>query len=150
MSMKKKVKKKRDDKSKPVVMLAWTFHPFRSNIKLGFGVIFLALLFCTAVYWNVKDIYLSILSLIILIFSLSSFFFPTYYTLEEDGIRVKTLMTANKYPWSSFRKYIQKGKAIHLSPFIKSNFMESYRSISLFCDDIVLPDVLEVVREKLS
>ncbi|OQA13482.1 MAG: hypothetical protein BWY64_03623 [bacterium ADurb.Bin363] len=144
----KKLKKKKDDKSKPVSILAWTFHPLRSNFRQGLFVILAGSLFCAGVYWNFKDIFLSLLSILIYTFSLSSFFFPTDYVLKEDGIAIKGIISKHLYPWSRFRRFIQTKKGIFLSPYLKACTMDEYRGIYLFCNDETSSKALEIIKEK--
>jgi hypothetical protein len=146
----KKKKKERDEKSKPVVKLAWTFNPLRSNLRSVLIIIFIGSLFCASVYWNFKDPFLCVLSMIIFVCSLNSVFFPTGYILEENEIIIKNMFYTQKFPWNRFRRYVQKGKGVFLSPYLEPCTMDNYRSIYLFCDKDKVTEVLNIVKEKLS
>jgi len=142
-------KKKKKNKSKPDVKLAWTFHPLRSNIRHAVLVIFLMLLFCGSVYWNFGDIFLCIMSLVIFIFSLRTFFFPTSYVLEDKAFRVKNIYPVT-YPWDRFRRYRKFKRGITLSPYEEPCRLDYYRSVVLFCEDNLSSEILNIVEEKIA
>ncbi len=146
----KKRKKERDDKSKPSVMLAWTFNPLRTNLRHVLMIIFLGSFFCAAVYWNFKDLFLCILSMVIFICSLNSMFFPTGYILEQDEIIIKNIFYAQQFPWNRFRRYVKTGRGVFLSPYMEPCTMDNYRSIHLLCDKDKEREILDIVKEKLS
>lgn len=146
----KKIKKERDKKSRLSVILAWTFNPLRTNLRHVLMIIFLGTLFCTSVYWNFKDLFLCILSMVIFVCSMNSIFFPTDYILEDDKIIIKNIFYTQKFPWNRFRRYVQTGKGIVLSPYLEPCTMDNYRSIHLLCEKDKQEEVLNIVKEKLS
>lgn len=61
--------------------------------------------------------------------SLGVFFFPTRYTLTEDGLTVEFLGTTQVKKWSSFMRAEPEKNGIFLSPFARKGFLEHYRGI---------------------
>ncbi|MGH8003660.1 MAG: hypothetical protein ACRECJ_02915, partial [Limisphaerales bacterium] len=82
-------------------MLSWRYHPAAKNrIKSVLAVAAIAL-FGAFVWWYSQSTIFAFLAALILTASLGVFFFPTRYTLTEDGLTVEFLGTKQVKKWDS-------------------------------------------------
>ena len=146
---KRKEKKGSKNKSRSVQELAWTFHPLRSNIRHAAFVVLTIILFAASIYCSFKDIFFTVLSAVILVFSLKNFFFPTSYRIENEGIKVRNIFPV-KYNWEKFRRYQKFDRGIVLSTFDEPNRLDYYRSVVLYCQDDMREKVLHIIKEKIT
>ena len=132
-------------------MLSWRYHPAaktRAKTALAAAVI---LVFGIFVWWYSQSVIFAFLAGLILIASLGVFFFPTRYTLAEDGLTVEFLGTKQVKKWKSFARAKPEKNGIFLSPFVRKSFLEHYRGTFVRYDgnkDEVDRFVLNVVSKK--
>jgi len=70
-----------------------------------------------------------VLSVVILLGSLSSFFLPTHYELDQEKIKVRFFLTKREREWSAFRSFYVDKNGVLLSPFAKPSRLENFRGI---------------------
>lgn len=110
-------------------MLSWRYHPAaktKAKTALACAVI---LAFGVFVWWYSQSAIFAFLAGLILTASLGVFFFPTRYTLAEDGITVEFLGTKQVKKWSGFARAEPEKNGIFLSPFARKSFLEHYRGV---------------------
>ncbi len=71
----------------------------------------------------------TVLTIVILYASLSKFYFPTRYIMNEHGIAVKTLTQKLEKPWSMYRSYYPDKNGVLLSPFVEPTRLENFRGL---------------------
>ncbi|MDI6808866.1 MAG: hypothetical protein QME66_07795 [Candidatus Eisenbacteria bacterium] len=129
--------------------LAWNINPVSQSKFLAVSIIVLFVAVAFGVYVSTKDYLFGVMSFVILFFALGSFFFPTSYVLDKDGILVGTRFSKSKKPWSSFQSFSHDRHGITLSPFLKSSWLEPYRVTRVrFREN--REEVLGFVRERLG
>ena len=64
--------------------IEWTIYPIKRNWKISAVLIFFLVILCVAIYFSFDSLTFLLLSAVILICSLSPFFFPTKYMLQGD------------------------------------------------------------------
>ena len=111
--------------------MEWSVFPFLEN--LGRSIIVVAIIVAVAlvVYLVFDQIYLVVLSVAILFFSLHAYFTRTTYRLDDTGVAVRTLSVKTAKPWSHFKRYYPDDRGITLSPFAKPSRLEPFRSVRL-------------------
>jgi hypothetical protein len=116
-------------------VLRWTVHPIRRDWKVSTGVILFLIALCAAVYFSFGSPVFLILSAVVLISSLSSFFFPTTYIIREDDIMVKSLLRRYSKNWDSFKSYYPDKNGVLLSPFPYPSRLENFRGLYIRFDN---------------
>jgi hypothetical protein len=111
--------------------ITWTVHPFKESVKATILVIFIIMFICGVVYYSFGEIFWVILSLIFLLGSLSSFFFPTTFTLDDEKVRVKRVFTTITRAWNAFRGFYWDKNGVQLTPFSHPSRLDSYRGLFL-------------------
>jgi hypothetical protein len=67
----------------------------------------------------------------IFIISLSSFFFPTTFTVDEKKVMIKYVFSAKERNLSAFRKCYPDRNGILLSPYLSPTRLENFRGFYL-------------------
>jgi len=110
-------------------MLSWRYHPAaKSKVKTALATAVI-LAFGIFVWWYSQSTIFALLAALILTASLGVFFFPTRYTLTEEGLTVEFLGTRQVKKWSGFVRAIPESNGIFLSPFARKSLLEHYRGI---------------------
>ncbi len=110
--------------------MIWSVHPAKKNPKktylvLGFIVIFMvAISFIYGIFW-------AILGLLILFFSLHSYFFPTRYEVNDEKVIIKNIFGVQKRSLNEFKKVYKGKNGLLLSPFRHKTFLNNFRGIFL-------------------
>jgi len=132
-------------------MLSWCYHPAalsKAKTAMAAAVI---LAFGVFVWWYSQSGIFALLAVLILIASLGVFFFPTRYTLSEDGLTIEFLGTKQVKKWDSFVRAEPEKSGIFISPFARKSFLEHYRGLFVRYDgnkDQVDRFVLNVLAKK--
>jgi hypothetical protein len=77
------------------------------------------------------DAVLGVATPLFVLFSLSSFLFPTAYRLTEDLVEVRSLGVARVRPWTEMRRMTVDRTGVFLSPFERRSWLEAYRGVRL-------------------
>ena len=129
--------------------LTWKVHPFKESVKTSVIVIAIIILICGIVYIIFRQIFWPILSFVFLFLSLTSFFFPTTFYLDEKGVKVKRAITTITRPWSAFRGFYWDKNGVQLTPFTYPSRLDSYRGLFLRFDNN-MEEVLEFINQHLK
>jgi hypothetical protein len=123
------VKKGLESQNSNVTEIQWIVHPIRRNWKVSAGVVSFLVILCAAIYFSFNSLAFLLLSVVILVSSLSPFFFPTKYTLRDDRIVVKSLIRRFSRQWNFFRSYYPDKNGVLLSPFSSPSRLENFRGV---------------------
>ena len=111
--------------------LEWSVFPFLEDTRRSAIVVSIVVAACVAVHLAFKDVFLTVLSLAILLVSLHTFFTKTTYRLGEKGVTVRPVGVKTFKTWSAFKRYSADGKGVTLSPFAKPSRLDPFRSVRL-------------------
>ena len=116
----------------PPTEIRWIVHPFVQESKcksillilivLGFGVL-VSISFEGNIY--------GFLTVILLVISLSRYFFPTRFALDPIGITVSHLASRRQMAWSRLKRSVVTPDGIFLSPFSAPHRLDSFRGFYL-------------------
>jgi len=112
-------------------VLRWSSHPFKRNIKISLLVTGFLILCWVFVYMSTQSILFLVISVIILLGSLSSFFLPTEYELSNDKIKVRFFLSEKERDWTSYHSFYPDKNGVLLSPFDKPSRLENFRGLYL-------------------
>lgn len=112
--------------------LGWTAHPLRQepwpkSAALGGAVATVAALAAL----SFEGIVYGLISVGVLLVSLSSYFWPTHYQLDEAGVQVRHLGRSRQQPWAQFRRIDRCREGVFLSPFAQPSRLDSFRGCLL-------------------
>ena len=81
------------------------------------------------VYLSTQNIILLALSVVIMLGSLSTFFLPTRYELDDDKVKIIYLLSTRERKWDTFRSYYVDKNGVLLSPFERPSRLENFRGL---------------------
>jgi hypothetical protein len=139
--------KKVEPNTEPII--EWIAHPARQRPLAAWLVSAFIAVIAVGIYsWTFSPIFTA-LATIILIGSLSGFYFPTHYRFYDDQIIVKYTLTTIKKEWSQFRSYYRDRNGVLLSPFAQPTRLENFRGIFLKFGEGDRDKILEIVKSKI-
>ena len=110
-------------------VLKWSTHPVKKNAWVSILVVLFLVAIWFLVYLTTSSPLFVAFSVLVLLGSLSSFFLPTYYELDNDKIKVRFFFTIKERKWGMFRSFYVDKNGILLSPFEKPSRLENFRGI---------------------
>ena len=129
--------------------LTWSVRPCTMN-WLKFGLVSAVILgFGFLVQLAYGEVFLSVVSIVILVGSLHSYFFETSYSLSPEGIEVRGVFGTQKKPWTGFKSFSVDRAGLSLSPFSRRSWLEHYRGVRLLFNRN-RDEVVAFVTEKLG
>ncbi len=132
----------------PDKKISWTSHPARENpVKLGM-VVTITTLFLIF-FWFVAGPWWCVLTIVVVFLSLYSFWLPTRYTLDDEGIEVSRFLYRRRFPWSRFRRYEIDRGGIFLGTFRKPSRLDPFRGLYLLGAQKE-PEAADLVKRMLN
>lgn len=106
----------------------WRSCPYKEHPRrTAFLVIFLIVIW-VGVYFSFGLMWM-IIALILLGGGILSYWLPTYYSLDKEGIKIKGIVLEKMKKWEEFRSYYEDKNGVFLSPFAKPTRLENYRGV---------------------
>lgn len=134
--------------------LEWVCHPARRNRNVTILLsLFIVLLLVIVYYATDHSVLFTILAFIILMGSLSAFYFPTRYRFTEEEIIIKTRMQTLHKKWGQYRTYYPDKNGVLLSPFARRSRLENFRGVYIrfwYNKDEVVAFVKEQIERQKS
>ena len=113
----------------------WKSLPFKEHPCKTILLIIFLIVVGVGIYFSF-GLYWLILAYILLVGSIISYFLPTYYSMDEEGITIKGIMVLHKKPWNEFKSYYPDKNGVLLSPFFKPTRLENFRGTYIrFCNN---------------
>jgi hypothetical protein len=109
--------------------LEWTTHPVKRRPWLSVVVTLFILLLAVLVQTMTNSALFGVLAVIILLASLTKFYFPTSYRLTDRHVIVKTTLQTLTKDWSIYRSCYPDKNGILLSPFPEPSRLENFRGL---------------------
>ena len=112
--------------------LSWVSHPARERPLTAVLVTVLIILVMTMVYFIMdRNLFMMIMAGIIFTLSLSTFYFPTTFSVDEQKVSIKYRFSIKERNLSAFRQYFPETRGILLSPFLSPSRLENFRGFYL-------------------
>jgi hypothetical protein len=112
--------------------LSWQSHPAKERPATTVILTIFIMLVMVAIYYAMDRSFLMMLfSGLVLTISLSTFYFPTTYTVDEKNVKIKYMFSVKERNLSAFRQYFPEARGILLSPFITASRLENFRGFYL-------------------
>lgn len=111
--------------------LRWKSHPARERpLATVFVSIFILVIFYF-VYTISGEPFMVVVAALIFLVSLTTFFFPTTYNVNEKKVTIKYLFTLKERNLSAFRSVFPGRRGILLSPYLGPTRLENFRGFYL-------------------
>ena len=109
-------------------ILTWKSHPLHDEPPAkSVCLIFIIIITSFVIGWSFQSNLFAILSFVLLTITMSRYFLPTHYTIDETGITISLLGNNRKYPWTQFNRADQHPDGIFLSPFTRPHRLDTFR-----------------------
>ncbi len=131
------------------VVLRWSTHPVKRSAKISILVILLLFVIWLLVYLTTFSPLLTVLSVVIMLGSLSPFFLPTHYELDDKKVKVKFFFNTKEKEWSTFRSFYVDKNGVLLSPFERPSRLENFRGLYVKFNEN-REEVVDFVKSKVK
>ena len=111
--------------------MRWRVLPCARDWRLTTATVVLLLLVLAVVYFAFGHVGWVAISGVLLLASLSSFFFPTTYTLDDEGVAVRGLFGTTRRHWRALRSHRVDAHGVLLSPLSGPSRLEGFRGVYL-------------------
>jgi hypothetical protein len=130
--------------------LSWTAHPARRrprDVALVVAVLFLT---AGAVLMSFRSVFLTVLSVVIVVVSLGAFLFPTHYRLSDAGVEERRFGLRRVRRWQDLRRLeVGPGGAL-VSPFARPSRLDRHRGFMLLFDGADRQAVVDELRRRIE
>ena len=109
----------------------WQSHPVVDDYPRSIMAVAIIAAVCFAVYAAFQSVGYVLLSVVVLGASLSRYFLPTDYELDDQGISVRFLGKRRRTAWDEFHRYDRHKDGLFLSPFEERSRLDSFRGTFL-------------------
>lgn len=126
--------------------LAWTAHPARRrphHVALLFAVTLFA---AYAVLVALQSFFLCVLAIAILLASTASFWLPTHYQLDREGVRERRWGRRRTRPWADIRRLEIGPQAALISPFARPHALDRMRGMMIYFDGGPREEIVRQLR----
>ena len=106
----------------------------------------------TIVYLATNSMLFVGIAVVIMLGSLSGFFFPTTYEFYPDKIKVKYILANLEKEWKNYRSFYVDKNGVLLSPFTKPSRLENFRGLYLKFDrgSEIKDRVIDYIESKIN
>lgn len=111
--------------------LSWTSHPAKERPVAAAVVFVIMLVVFYYVYHATRSPIMVLVAILVFLISLSTFFFPTRYTVDEKMVVIKYLYNSKERNISAFRTLFPGRRGVLLSPFLGPSRIENFRGFYL-------------------
>ncbi|MBD3169823.1 MAG: hypothetical protein GF307_10100 [candidate division Zixibacteria bacterium] len=129
--------------------MTYVNHPAACSAKRTAIVVLFLLAVFVAVYFTTESVVLTAVAVLIMVGSLASFFLPTTYIFDTEGLHIKTMSGKRSFNWGRFRSFYPDKNGVLLSPYLRPSRLENFRGVYIrFADN--RETVLEYIDNKLT
>jgi hypothetical protein len=115
--------------------LSWRSYPARRSLARTATVVVILIALFAFISWYTASLFMGLVLTMVVALSLASYFTPTWYTLTDEGIAVRTLVTKMQRPWSVYRSCWPDKNGVLLSPFPHPSRLENFRGVFIRFED---------------
>jgi hypothetical protein len=103
---------------------------FRSPVRAVLAVAFIVLM-----AWTIQAMfhttYFTVVAVLLVWGQVAGFFLPTRFSLTDEKISVRGLVSRREKNWSEFRSHYIDREGVLLSPFVERSRLDRFRGVSL-------------------
>lgn len=111
--------------------IEWVFFPIKEKPEKGaIGILILLFVFFFSA-WYMENLAFGGIFSLAAFFSLLNLFFPTRFTLTDDGVKKRLLGIVQFKEWKHFKSFYTDKNGVLLSPFESTYWLENFRGMYL-------------------
>ncbi|HKK21021.1 MAG TPA: hypothetical protein VJ983_06070 [candidate division Zixibacteria bacterium] len=131
------------------VLLKWTTQPMKDRPIAAVLVSIFILICAMLVFYATMSRMFGGLAALVLVLSLSKFYFPTVFTLTDHSVSVKTTTQTIRKGWEQYRSFYPDKNGVQLSPFAEPSRLENFRGIYLIFGNN-REEVIRIVEQQIK
>lgn len=93
---------------------------------------------------------LALLGVVFLLVTLGSFFFPTRYRVDEEGVEMRNLGVPWRRRFEELKRLEEDPRGVFLSPFAEPKRLEEFRGLYLRCPEALRERLLAALRTRIG
>jgi hypothetical protein len=127
----------------------WLIHSLTENWKKSACLILFLFVIWVLIYLMFQSFFYLVLSIVVLLGSLSSFFLPVRYSCYSDRLTIHSFLGKRSKPWSAFKNYYVDKNGVLLSPFSKPSRLDTFRGMYIRFGGN-REEVIDYIKQKLQ
>jgi hypothetical protein len=112
-------------------VLTWEVFRARENPRKTIFAVAFILLVVTIVAVTYQHPLMVLVTVAVFALALNSYFLPTTYTLDQNGITTDKLLFRYTRRWNEFRTFIRTTGGVVISPFRHFTYLDNFRGLHL-------------------
>ncbi|MCK5519558.1 MAG: hypothetical protein KAI81_00470 [Candidatus Marinimicrobia bacterium] len=130
--------------------ISWKINLFKKNKQKGIAVIIFILVLSIFSGIAAQSIFIAVLALLILSISVSQYFMPLSYHLDDENVIIETPFQKKIRKWDNFKRWEKDKKSIKLLTMLNASRLDNYRAWLLLTEKTTRVAVETLVKEKLG
>jgi hypothetical protein len=130
--------------------IEWRCHPARRRPRVAVILSLFLLVLFAGIHASFHDWFLTGLAMLIMLGSLSPFYFPTSYRMTEDSVFIRTVMGSREKSLDRYRRWQADRHGVLLSPFDKPSRLDRFHGLNLRFDSMDRERVLDFIRHRFD
>ncbi len=114
---------------------SWRAHPARERLAYTIGALIVILAFAALAYLAFGSPAWAGLSIVVLVLALNRFFFPSRYTIDEEGITANYPLRKVRMLWKDLRRFVHDRHGGYLSTRARKSRLDAYQGMHILFDD---------------
>lgn len=124
-----------DATTQPVEIIAWRAHPAAERLGRA-ALASLAVLAASAGIATIgESAYWGVVALIVLVLALNRFFFPSRFSIDEEGIVARYPLRTVRMRWDELRRFAHDRYGGYLSRRIRPSRLDAFSGMHLLFDE---------------
>ncbi|MCZ6837409.1 MAG: hypothetical protein O7G85_16660 [Planctomycetota bacterium] len=128
---------------------SWKAHPARERRAQATMAILVILLFCGFVFFSFSSLAWAALSFGVLLASLNRFFFPSRFTIDEEGISANYPLRNMRLPWTHLKRFVHDANGGYLSTRARPSRMDGFKGMHIIFD-LQRDTIIEKINRHLA
>ena len=130
--------------------ISWKINLFKKNKQKGIAVIIFILVLSIFSGIAAQSIFIAVLALLILSISVSQYFMPLSYHLDDENVIIETPFQKKIRKWDNFKRWEKDKKSIKLLTMLNASRLDNHRAWLLLTEKTTRVAVETLVKEKLG
>lgn len=114
---------------------SWRAHPAKERLTHTTVALVVILAFAALAYLAFGSPGWAGLSIVVLVLALNRFFFPSRYTIDEEGITANYPLRKVRMLWKDLRRFVHDRHGGYLSTRARKSRLDAYQGMHILFDD---------------
>jgi len=134
--------------------LSWQAHPARERRVQAAGALGVIIAFCGLIYTAFGSVGWAVVSMAVLLASLSRFFFPSRFEIDEEGITARYPLRRMRLKWAVLRRFAHDRHGGYLSRRSRPSRFDAFQGMHILFgsrrDEVIAAINRRLARERAA